>query len=138
MRIALAHHQRYFCRVPVCEAQDLLSRSTAVLRLGTPDSSRGTLAISVQKVRAPFVYATTCSQPLWNHQKMLELYPDVFHEWIAYHLLRGFGQVLPRVSCIQGAHCALCPGCGKSRLFSTTSSHGPQGPEFCTPNAIWN
>ena len=26
----------------------------------------------------------------------------------------------------------LCPRCAKSRLFFTTGSHGPQGPEFCT------
>ena len=32
----------------------------------------------------------------------------------------------------QGAHCALCLRCAKSRLFSTPGSHGPQGPEFCT------
>ena len=30
-----------------------------------------------------------------------------------------------------GAHRALCTRCVKSRLFSTTSSHGSQGPEFC-------
>ena len=28
---------------------------------------------------------------------------------------------------------ALCPRCVKSRLFSTTGSHGSQDPEFCTP-----
>ena len=27
---------------------------------------------------------------------------------------------------------ALCVCCAKSRLFSTTGSHGSQGPEFCT------
>ena len=40
-----------------------------------------------------------------------------------------------------GAPCAvhgLCPRCAKSRLFSTTSSHGSQGPEFCTPDAVLN
>ena len=26
-----------------------------------------------------------------------------------------------------------CARCAKSRLFSTIGSHGPQGPEFCTP-----
>ena len=26
----------------------------------------------------------------------------------------------------------LCPRCAKRRLFSTTGSHGTQGPEFCT------
>ena len=31
-----------------------------------------------------------------------------------------------------GAHRALCARCAKSRLFSTTGSHGSQGPEFCT------
>ena len=29
-------------------------------------------------------------------------------------------------------HRALCTRCAKSRLFSTTSSHGSQGREFCT------
>ena len=33
----------------------------------------------------------------------------------------------------KGAHRALCPRCAKGRLFSTTGSHGPQGPEFCSP-----
>ena len=33
---------------------------------------------------------------------------------------------------IWGAHRALYPCCAKSRLFSTTGSHGSQGPEFCT------
>ena len=28
--------------------------------------------------------------------------------------------------------------CAKSRLFSTPGSHGSQGPEFCTPDAVWN
>ena len=32
----------------------------------------------------------------------------------------------------QGVHRALCARCAKSRLFSTTSSHGSQGPEFYT------
>ena len=34
-----------------------------------------------------------------------------------------------------GVPCAvhmLCARCAKSRLFSTTSSYGSQGPEFCT------
>ena len=44
----------------------------------------------------------------------------------------------PRPLCLclpsrEGAHCALCLRCAKSRLFSTTSSYGSQGPEFCTP-----
>ena len=29
-------------------------------------------------------------------------------------------------------HRALCPRCAKSQLFSSTGSHGSQGPEFCT------
>ena len=36
---------------------------------------------------------------------------------------------------IGGAPCAvpaLCPRCAKSRLFSSTGSHGSQGPEFLT------
>ena len=37
-----------------------------------------------------------------------------------------------------GAHRALCPRCAKSRLFSTAGSHGSQGPEFCTPDAVLN
>ena len=37
-----------------------------------------------------------------------------------------------------GAHRALCARCAKSRLFSTTGSHGSQGPEFCTPVAVLN
>ena len=37
-----------------------------------------------------------------------------------------------------GAHCALCPRCAKSRLSSITGSHGSQGPEFCTPDAVLN
>ena len=40
---------------------------------------------------------------------------------------------------IEGAPCAvpvLCMRCAKSRLFSTTGSHGSQGPEFCTPGAV--
>ena len=32
----------------------------------------------------------------------------------------------------EGAHRALCARCAKSRLFSTSGSHGPQGREFCT------
>ena len=35
-----------------------------------------------------------------------------------------------------GVHHALCPRCAKSRLFSTTGSHGFQGPEFCTPQPL--
>ena len=38
----------------------------------------------------------------------------------------------------KGAHCALCPRCAKSRLFSTTGRHRSQGPEFCTPDAVLN
>ena len=37
-----------------------------------------------------------------------------------------------------GAHRALCPRCAKSRLFSASSSHGSQGPELCTPDAVLN
>ena len=38
----------------------------------------------------------------------------------------------------KGAHRALCPRCAKSQLFSTTGSHGSQGPEFCTlPPPCW-
>ena len=46
----------------------------------------------------------------------------------------------PCTACLvlQGAHRALCPRCAKSRLFSTTGSHGSQGPEFCTPDAVLN
>ena len=36
------------------------------------------------------------------------------------------------------AHRALCPRCAKSRLFSTTGSHGSQSPKFCTPDAVLN
>ena len=35
-----------------------------------------------------------------------------------------------------GAHRALCTRCAKSRLFPTTGSHGSEGPEFCTPDAV--
>ena len=35
-----------------------------------------------------------------------------------------------------GAHHALCARCAKSRLFSTTGSHGSQGPEFCNPRCF--
>ena len=38
----------------------------------------------------------------------------------------------------KGAHRALCPRCARSRLFSTASSHGSQGPEVCTPDAVLN
>ena len=38
-------------------------------------------------------------------------------------------------SCLWGAP---CPRCAKSRLFSTTASHGSQGPEFGTPDAVLN
>ena len=31
---------------------------------------------------------------------------------------------------------ALCMRCAKSRLFSTTGSHGSQGPEFCTVHPL--
>ena len=31
-----------------------------------------------------------------------------------------------------GAQRTLCPHYAKSRLSSTTGSHGSQGPEFCT------
>ena len=37
----------------------------------------------------------------------------------------------------EGAHRALCMRCAKSRLFFTTGSHGSQGPEFCTPDAVF-
>ena len=37
-----------------------------------------------------------------------------------------------------GAHRVLCPRCAKSRLSSTTGSHGSQGPEFWTPDAVLN
>ena len=36
------------------------------------------------------------------------------------------------------AHRALCSRCAKSRLVSTTGSHGSQGPEFCTTDAVLN
>ena len=36
----------------------------------------------------------------------------------------------------EGAHRALCPRCAKRRLFSTAGSHGSQGPELCTPDAV--
>ena len=39
---------------------------------------------------------------------------------------------------LRGAHRALYARCAKSRLFSTTSSHRSQGPEFCTPDAVLN
>ena len=32
----------------------------------------------------------------------------------------------------EGSHRALCPRCTKGRLFFTTSSHGSQGPDYCT------
>ena len=38
----------------------------------------------------------------------------------------------------KGAHRALSACCAKSRLFSITDSHGSQGPEVCTPDAILN
>ena len=38
----------------------------------------------------------------------------------------------------KGAPRALCPRCAKSRLFSTTGSHGSQGSEFCAPDAVLN
>ena len=37
-----------------------------------------------------------------------------------------------------GAHRALCPRCAKSPLFSTPGSHGSQGLEFRTPDAVLN
>ena len=38
----------------------------------------------------------------------------------------------------KGAHRVLCTRCAKSQLFSTTGSHGSQGPEFCNPDAVLN
>ena len=35
-----------------------------------------------------------------------------------------------------GAPCAV--RCAKSQLFFTNGSHGSQGPEFCTPDAVLN
>ena len=40
--------------------------------------------------------------------------------------------IVDAVVCCEGAHRVLCARCAKSRLFSTTGSHGPQGHEFCT------
>ena len=37
-----------------------------------------------------------------------------------------------------GAHRALCLRCAKGRLCSTAGSHGSQGPELCTPDAVLN
>ena len=39
---------------------------------------------------------------------------------------------------MKGAHRALCPRCAKRRLFSTAGSHGSQGPELRTPDAVLN
>ena len=36
----------------------------------------------------------------------------------------------------QGAHRALCLRCAKSRRLSTAGSHGSQGPELRTPDAV--
>ena len=51
----------------------------------------------------------------------------------------GWGAFLPTLctDCLlcaraMEAHCAPCPRCAKSQLFSTTGSYGYQGPEFCT------
>ena len=42
------------------------------------------------------------------------------------------------VRSLLGAHRALCTRCAKSRLFSTTGSHGSQGPELSSPDAVLN
>ena len=38
----------------------------------------------------------------------------------------------------KGEHRALCPPCAKSRLFPTAGSHGSQGPEVGTSEAVLN
>ena len=48
--------------------------------------------------------------------------------WFFYKILHF---VCSRV-CLRGVHRALFARCAKSRLFSTTGSHGSEGPEFCT------
>ena len=37
-----------------------------------------------------------------------------------------------------GAHRAPCMRCAESRVFSAPGSHGSQGPELCTPEAVLN
>ena len=53
-------------------------------------------------------------------------------------MLRPSSRPLPGGRGSLGAHRVLCAHCAKSRLFSTTGSHGSQGPEFCTPDAVLN
>ena len=64
--------------------------------------------------------------------------PTVVHHIHTRATLQRMALSHPKRHLAQGAHCALCPRCAKSRLFSTTSSHGSQGPEFCTlPPPCW-
>ena len=73
---------------------------------------------SVQDLNWPF-----CFHSRWNcvfYGLTFRLEPKrVFLLWFGH----GLGG---------GAHRALRARCAKSRLFSTTGSHGSQGPEFCT------
>ena len=55
----------------------------------------------------------------------------------APHLIALAHHLIPLARHLR-AHRALCARCAKIRLFSTTGSHGSQGPEFCTPHAVLN
>eukprot|EP00668_Euglena_longa_P004878 GGOE01005717.1.p1 GENE.GGOE01005717.1~~GGOE01005717.1.p1 ORF type:complete len:508 (-),score=102.56 GGOE01005717.1:272-1750(-) len=89
---SLITHVRYYCPVPAEDASQLPSQPRFRVVAHAAPSWRPMPFRLTRTIRV-FQQGVICSQPLWNTALLEGMYPHLFHEWIAYHLLRGFGQV---------------------------------------------
>eukprot|EP01012_Entosiphon_sulcatum_P064775 TRINITY_DN93627_c0_g1_i1.p1 TRINITY_DN93627_c0_g1~~TRINITY_DN93627_c0_g1_i1.p1 ORF type:complete len:475 (+),score=48.12 TRINITY_DN93627_c0_g1_i1:23-1426(+) len=77
---------RFFCPVP--EGEDLAGNDRFTIILRHPSGKAVPVPLCRNKEKVGLVVA--CPQPLWGFNNMNTRYPNLVHEWLAYHKLIGF------------------------------------------------
>lgn len=77
---------RFFCPVPTGEELD---PDTFTVTLTQPTYDH-TVPVALCRKSRVFGLLVACPQPLFNYGKLNTLYPNMVHEWLAYHRMIGF------------------------------------------------
>jgi hypothetical protein len=78
---------QFHCPVPPGE----FSGSEPTLAITLRDGDGHSLSLTMRRVTQRVVEITGCPHPLYNYLRIDMLFPDVIHEWLAYHKRIGFG-----------------------------------------------
>ena len=136
---SLGHHQSPFA---VSRVQCTINSTPATIATcgasGIPDHGIGSWSAALPYVTLPCLTLPCLTLPVSSPGSLCCAAVWLGHtgRWLGYtgvpfacpsSVSPPFGQVV---------HRALCAGCAKSRLISTTGSHGSQRPEFCTLQSL--